>query len=543
MRPLNVSPPLTKVTPIAAAIITAAVSSSAAASNTINLPADATLDWKATTSYSLSARTQSRDNRLRGPGNEGNENFARGDLTANRASLLLETHTRRDNLGLVVSASTFYDNVYRRSTSSESELTNYDTPPGEFTPEARRYHGGYSRFLDFYGYTDLELGNNAFLNLRAGRHVVAWGEALFMPSLSMAQGPADGSRTGVPGTEVKDQLLPEDQISFQLQAGNNWSFLGHWQYDWHETQVPEPGSYLSTSSAVGRGAQCLGPVINGACTFAPRGSDIEPGNKQGQWGIGTRYRLGMNTELGLYYLNYHDRIPLTEINPLANGGQGEYAIRYFDDIELYGATFTTSRGNVSYAGEVTYKKGAPTLVSTQIMNQQGSFNTIPSPTRADIMQTNLNAFYNVGRTSFADSVTLIGELSYVDIMDVESRRLPGTDALPEAVAPTTDELFYTGHGFAFQGSAILDYPGFTESWDLGIPISYSRQLSGRTLTGGVGGEGDHRLSVGANFIHRSGLEVGVSYLTYLGGVEVDNPVKERRLADRDYASLVIRKAW
>jgi hypothetical protein len=151
MRRLNVSSPLARVSPIAAAIIAAAVSSSAAASNTIDLPADATLDWKATTTYSLSARTQSRDSRLRGSGNEGNENFARGDLTANRASLLLETHTRRDNLGLVVSASTFYDDVYRRSTSSESELTNYDTPPGEFTPEARRYHGGYSRFLDFYG--------------------------------------------------------------------------------------------------------------------------------------------------------------------------------------------------------------------------------------------------------------------------------------------------------------------------------------------------------------------------------------------------------
>jgi len=527
-----------RLTAIASAIVLANTAGTAAANNTIDLPGEAILDWQATTTYSLSARTQGRDSRLRGPGNEGNENFDRGDLTANRASLLLETHTRRDNVGLVVSASTFYDDVYRRSTSSESELTNYDTPPGEFSPEARRYHGGYSRFLDFYGYTDLALGNNAFLNLRAGRHVVAWGEALFMPSLSMAQGPADGTRTGVPGTEVKDQLLPEDQISFQLQVGNNWSFMGHWQYDWHETTVPEPGSYLSTGSAVGEGGQCLGPVIEGACTFAPRGSDIEPGNKQGQWGVGGRYRLGMNTELGLYYLNYHDRIPLTEINPLANNGQGEYNVRYFDDIELYGATFSTSRGNVSYAGEVTYKKGAPALVNTSIAGD-----VIPSATRADIMQTNLNAFYNVGRTSFADAVTLIGELSYVDIMDVESRRLPGTDALPEEVALETDELFYTGHGFAFQGTASMEYPGITESWDLVVPISYSRQLSGRTLTGGIGGEGDHRLSVGADFIHRSGLEVGVSYLAYLGGVEVDNPVKERRLADRDYVSLTVSKSW
>src|SRR5690554_453487 len=184
-----------RLTAIASAILLANTAGTAAANNTIDLPGEATLDWQATTTYSLSARTQGRDSRLRGPGNEGNENFDKNDLTANRASLLLETHTRKDNVGLVVSASTFYDDVYRRSTSNESELTHYDAPPGEFTPEARRYHGGYSRFLDFYGYTDLDLSDNAFLNVRAGRHVVAWGEALFMPSLSMAQGPRSEEHT------------------------------------------------------------------------------------------------------------------------------------------------------------------------------------------------------------------------------------------------------------------------------------------------------------------------------------------------------------
>lgn len=525
--------PTLRLTPLALAVLSAGLSAPAWAGS-LDLPGDTTLNWQTTATYSLSARTASRDDRLRGPGNEGNENFAKGDLTANRLSLLLEGHLRHDNVGLVTSVSTFYDDVYHGSTANESQFTTYSAPPSDFTSEAERYHGGYSRFLDAYAYTDLRLGDNAFLNLRAGRHVVSWGEALFMPSLSMAQGPADGTRSGVPGVQVKDILLPEDQVSFQLQLGNNWSFLGHWQYDWHETTVSEPGSYLSTTSTIGKGAECLGPVIGGACTFAPRGADIEPDDKQGQWGLGARYRLGLSTELGLYFLNYHDRIPLPEIDPIGN----QYNVRYFDDIEMYAATFTTSHGNGSYAGEITYQRGAPTLVATSLMG-----NVIPSPTRADILQSTLNALYNVGRTSFADSVMLIGELAYVDILDVESRRLPGTDGLPEAAAPTTDELLYTGHGLAFQGTVTLDYPGLTENWDLSVPISYSRQISGRTLVGGLGGEGDHRLSIGADFVHRSGVEVGVSYFNYMGGVEVDDPVEERLLADRDYVSLVVSKAW
>jgi hypothetical protein len=353
---------------------------------------------------------------------------------------------------------------------------------------------------------------------------VAWGEALFMPSISLAQGPSDATKAGTPGVEVKDILLPEDQISAQLEINPNWSLLAHAQYNWHPTQVPEPGSFLSTGDAVGEGATCLTAAPGQACGFGNRGNDIEP-DEFGQWGVGTRFRTSLETEWGLYYLRYHDRIPLPEVSAFTNS----YRVRYFDDVELYGATVSTSFGMASVAGEISYKKGAPVLLNTPVV--------AGTPTRADIMQTNVNAIFNFGRSWLADTATLTTELSYVDILDVEKR---GAIGIPDT---ETDELLYSGHGLAFSSSLTLSYPGLTEDWSLNVPIAYSHQISGRTLTGGVGGEGDHRFSIGTDFTHRSGVQVGLNYLTYMGDADMANPVEQKTLTDRDNISLSVKYAF
>lgn len=530
--------------PLATAIMAASVSPAVLAGETVDLGGGVNLDWQATATYTLSSRVEDRDPELEAysSGNDGNNNFDQGDLTSNRLSLLVESRLYKGRTGFVASASTFYDDVYHGSTANDGPV-NYAGDPGEFTDAAERYHGGYSRLLDFYGYTTQTFGDDVLANFRLGKHVVSWGEALFLPSISIAQGPVDGTKSDIAGTEVKDILLPEDQVSMQMQIGNDLSLLAHAQYGWHRTIVPEPGAFLSSSDVVGRGGECLGPFVGGTCTFAPREGTDEP-DDLGQWGVGARYRLSLNTEVGLYYLNYHDRIPLTDINPLANGGRGSYRVRYFDDVDLIGATFTTAVGKASIAGELSYKDGAPALVGTQIMGRDGSYSTIASPTRAEILQANLNTMYNIGRTPFADSALLLAEVAYVNVLDADARRLEGTEGLPESMAPETDELYFSDHGLAFATTLSLSYPGISEAWDLSVPISYSQQLSGRTLTGGVGGEGDKRASVSANFTHRpTGLQAGLTYNAFFGGAETEDPESQRLLTDRDIVSLVVKKAF
>jgi hypothetical protein len=482
------------------------------AGETIHLSDNVTLDWKATANYSLASRTEDQDPNLN---SAGNRNFDKDDLIANGPSLLLEGHLSNGNSGLVFSGSTFYDDVYQDD---------------KFSDTTQKYHGGYSRLLDLYGYTSFAFGESGFADVRVGKHVVAWGEALFFPSISLAQGPSDAIKATVPGAEVKEILLPEDQISFQAEITPNWSVMGHYQYNWHPTTVSEPGSFWSTSETTGKGAYCVVPLPNGGCAYGPRTADSEP-DESGQWGIGTRYRISEDTELGFYYLNYNDRIPLPDINGLAS----TYLIRYAKDVELYGATFTTTTGMNSIAGEISYKKGAPVLLDTAVV----------TPSTSDVLQVNLNAITNFGRTPIADVVTLTTELAYVSILDVDGRAISGLEGFPAPFNGYSDDVYWTKHGLAFASSLTLSYPGITENWDMSIPLSYQQQISGRTLTGGVGAEGDKRIGVGATFTHpRTGIQVGLKYAAYMGDTDASlDPTKKSNNSDRDNISLNLKYAF
>jgi hypothetical protein len=130
--------------------------------------------------------------------------------------------------------------------------------------------------------------------VRLGRHVVSWGEGLFFPSISLAQGPADGTKTGIVGTETKDQLLPEDQVSTQIEMSPKWSLLGHLQFGFHTTIAPAPGSYLS-SRRLHRAGRHLPAALPGrgrslGVLLRLEGQRHRSGQHP-QWGVGTRYRI------------------------------------------------------------------------------------------------------------------------------------------------------------------------------------------------------------------------------------------------------------
>lgn len=530
------------------------------------------LDWRLSTIYTLSSRVGKPSGVLSGTnnagGNDGDNNFRKGALTADRLAAVLETKLSKGDSGFVLSGSGFYDDAYHHDNDNRFAI-NDPGPVDRFAGGTRKYHGGYARVLDAYGYTAFDAGAAGKLNVRLGQQVVSWGEALFFPSISLAQGPADGTKVGIPGTQTKDQLLPEDQIAATLQVNDAWTLMSYAQFHFHETLAPAPGSYLSTSDSVGPGATCLGPYTTipavgtlfpgfSGCSFGARQADIRPG-KLGQFGVGTRYRLTEATELGLYFLNYDDRTPLPEINAFSAGtaipaalqssfggltqiGNGTYRIRYFDNVKLIGTSFSTTLGVVAVAGELSHKIGAPVLINALVNPATGA--TIATPTRADITQANLNAFYNIGRTPLADSAQLLGEVSYVHIDSVQARKAVGSEAYPAAYGFTaSDALNFRAHdAVAVSSTLALSYPGVAEGWDLSVPINVAYQVRGRTLTGGVGGQGDLRYSVGGTVTRQGNLSVGLTYQGYAGGASVDS-LKYRPLADRDQVSMVVGYAF
>ncbi len=118
-------------------------------------------------------------------------------------------------------------------------------------------------------------------------------------------------------------------------------------------------------------------------------------------GVGAKYRVTDETEVGLIYLNYHDRAPMVDVDYVLSDGDGfGFNHRYFEDIKMLGATFSTSFGIATLGGEISYRKDAPALVNTRM---GGS--VIPTATTADVLQTNINTFINLGRTFLAPQAT------------------------------------------------------------------------------------------------------------------------------------------
>jgi hypothetical protein len=151
-----------------------------------------------------------------------------------------------------------------------------------------------------------------------------------------------------------------------------------------------------------------------------------------------------------------------------------------------------------------------------------------TPQRANATQINVGTFTNIGRTSLSDSAVLLAEISSVKYSGYG--------------VPESGLTFKTDSGLAASGTLALGWPGIFEGWDLNIPISYSQQISGRTLLGGVGGKGDKRYSIGASFTRQGNLSIGVTYQGYAGSASLD-PIQNRLLADRDQLSLNMKYSF
>lgn len=576
------------------------VSVAAQAGDTIEFENGVNLDWSVTASYNVAMRVAKPDPLLTGERymwavryNDGNNNFDQWSLVNNRVSALFQTKISKGDSGFVLNGSTFYDDVYHKSTDNRADkfwprlndgslatsgggrpnvLLSTTNPMGTFSPEAKRLHGGYSRFLDAYAYTNIDiLGRRA--NVKLGRHVVSWGESLFFPNISMAQGPLDGSKANVPGTEIKEIMLPEDQISLSWQLSPKTTLLANYQYNWHPTIIDAPGSYLSRSDIIGPGGTCLGDWRNGNCILSPFGAsqlpegtspptvsggklekDILP-EKSGAAGIGLRQRVSEETELGFYYLRYNERVPLPLITyraPLSGAvnqrSPAGWSRFYQPNVHLLGASFTTSLGEYVVGGEIAHRRGAPVLaggdppsipnsVGNTPYSYYGKYYQLYEPTTANLTQINLNTFANFGRTFLAPRTLLLAEAAWVNVSGfkpVAFTTLPGQNK-----NIIGDKLrLYSKNNLGIQARLQLDYPGFAEGWDLSVPISYGQQLLGQNMLSNLGGKGDKILAISTEFT-RGNLQLSAGYVNWLAKPSTDD-FGSRVLTDRDFVSLGVK---
>ena len=167
--------------------------------------------------------------------------------------------------------------------------------------------------------------------IRAGWQVINWGESTFIQGGINAINPIDVSVLRVPGAELRDALLPVGAVKFSIKPSANTSLEAFYQYAWEETKIDPVGSYFSTTDLAGGGrdeghARLRLRARHDRRSATRRCRRQQPGGQRPCRSAATTSRpattgstaprcgasspaLG-GTEFGLYFLNYHSRLPL-----------------------------------------------------------------------------------------------------------------------------------------------------------------------------------------------------------------------------------------
>jgi hypothetical protein len=349
-------------------------------------------------------------------GDDGNLNFGKG-LVSNALRATVDIDYGYKNFGAFVRGTGFYDHHIEESGTDRTPLH----------PDALDWVGSRAELLDAFVYYKFRVGSGGG-QVRAGQQVLNWGESTFTQGGLNSINPVDVATLRVPGTELREAFRPSGLVWGSFDFSQNFSTEVFYQYQWEDT-IPDPsGTYFSTGDFAGLGNQYVFLGFGSASDIAnpfyaapnlgrpflgvPHGTDVEPSD-DGQYGVAFRFfsdALG-GTEFGLYYVNYHSRLPVVNaltgtiqgaggaaaagqaaalrvysqfgVPPGANpaidaaaqaagtaAGTDAYAstARYFfsfpEDIQMYGLSWNAQLGatGIAFQGEISHAQDKPFLV-------------------------------------------------------------------------------------------------------------------------------------------------------------------------------------
>ncbi len=283
--------------------------------------------WDTTLSFGQAWRIESRDCNLiavanggcgRSPNiDDGNLNYST-DMYSRALKAVSELSLNYRNVGAFIRGSGLYDGEAEDGRTERTRLSE----------DAKDVVGKYTRLLDAFAYAKFDMGSMP-AEVRLGRQVVSWGESTFIQGGINVVNHFDVAALRVPGSELREAFLPQELASLSLQLTDNVSTQLIYIADWNQT-IPEPaGSFFSTNDFAVVGGQ---RVVLGFGGFSDQGVDFRPlggrlisdfqnvrrletrePSDSGQFGLNVRFYLPdflSGTEIGLYYLNYHSRLPL-----------------------------------------------------------------------------------------------------------------------------------------------------------------------------------------------------------------------------------------
>jgi hypothetical protein len=447
----------------------------------------------------------------------GDLNYKRGQLFADYLKVTSELlATAPDGYKFFTRASYLYD-----FSAGHTERT-------DLSGDANKQISNWFYWYDIWGSKDFTIGDQQ-AHIRVGNQVINWGESIFAFGGINASNSYDYQKLLVPGTQIKEALLPAPMISFATGIANGLNTEMYYQFRWNRTLVPPVGTYFSNDDLYGRGyapfilsttnfnvggldagtisgsraQSVLAPtnqnLINGVYSGPPYnsigfgfGSDITPKNT-GQWGINLSYNIpGTQINVTGYYENYHDKVPV-----LLSDASGSLQNVFLPNRHLFGLSTNFPVGDWAIGGELSYRPRDAIALST-CYGQGGptDANTngvvgINCPLYIDKrkFQTDLTALLTMAHTQYpflnylgADVAYLTAELTWIDYPGVGpstpiNRTIDGVNVMqvPDAV-----------YGIWLNKNAGTGYPIFAGTGtasSIGLAVDFNWTYDGTLIKG------------------------------------------------------------
>jgi hypothetical protein len=383
--------------------------------------------------------------------------------------------------------------------------------------------------------------------------------------------------------------MPIGAVKLSLKPSSSTALEAFYQFTWEETHPDPVGSYFSTTDLAGAGASkvmlgfgsapdtiAVGTPIPGnpIGVAVPRVDTVEPSD-QGQYGAALRILLDSlgGTELGLYFVNYHSRLPLimaktgTAAGVLQSGNYAataSYFLTYPEDIKLLGLGFNTHLGRTGIAlqGEVTHRWDVPlqmddveilyaaltplrllppvpqlapliglgTLLANNQVGAYGFSQEISGYKRFDTTQAQMTVTKVFSQLCGADQVVIVVEGAWGTVHDLPEQselrlEAPGTYTsgneifTTARVQPATEpaSAFPTKNAWGYVVAGRLEYNNAIGAVNMVPRFSFAQDVSG--VSPGPGGafiEGRKGLTLGLGFQYRFNWELDLSYTSFFG---------------------------
>lgn len=304
-------------------------------------------------------------------GDDGRLNFSKHDTISQIYKGLTEFDFNDGNQGAFVRFKYWYDHALD---SGNGDFKKFDDSGW---PDLAKFQG--FETLDAYVWKNFDVADHP-LNVKVGKQVLSWGEALFFQNGINAINPLDVSAFNRPGVELKEGQLPVEMVSFNFGLNDTLSLEGFYQYNFRPSVLDGCGTFFQSADFAPEGC---GPIVAGltgdkttatalkAGTFVPRGQTDYP-HDGGQYGFALHKVIESlnDADLGLYYANYASRFASfngTAVSKpisgpggsLANISTASYNSVYPEDIRLFGVSLSGVVGSTAVFGELSYRPNQP----------------------------------------------------------------------------------------------------------------------------------------------------------------------------------------